>query len=209
MRAKMPQFLPFHWRIDAPRIVDKSSLGLIEDTLYAIRLVGVLCRLYHPDNKTILDHARQAVASLTRLFAERPSLTLTFDGHSLAADGQLMQFPELPIASFDYRYWLEFGHLQALGLAPGLTAHELLDFLRVLVAHEPIIDPRELFETIAALRLHHLQVLNWHALLPIPYEFPDCRPGFTHQSILAFLHGSAMRTDHREQSLPVQVEAPA
>ncbi len=190
-RDDEPAFLPFHWRIDAPQALDARTLEPMFEALSAIRLLGVQCRLYPPGSRTIGEFSLQAEAALARLFVERTGLTLTSDGTSLAVDGRLIQYAEIPIAYLDYRSWLESGHLQAVGLTRGITAQELQAFFQVLVAHDPSKGCRELLEKIAALRLHHLQVLSWHSLLTASQDraaqAARRQPAFTHQSILAFL----------------------
>ncbi len=196
-QESLPDFCRFTWCFKAPAEVDNHALKLLMEAVHAIRLTGIQCRLYPPTSRLIIEYADAAIAALNRLFAERSSLTITSDGETLALDGKTIISTDHLAFCQDYRLWMAAGDLQAIGVARGVHAQELLRFLTILVTHEPVDGYQALLEQVAGLHLNFIQLLSWHQLLSPTASnsatYARLQPVFTHREILGFLAETSQR----------------
>jgi len=187
----LPELANFTWDISPPEEVDEHALRLITNAVLAVRLAGVQYRLYPLHGQPVIECTENAMAALDRLFAERLSLTITFDGRTFAFDGKTVQRMDVFIACRDFQQWMRSGCLQAIGFARGVQKNELARFLHVLATHEPVDGYAAFLGKIAALNLKHIKVMTWYfvlaALAKTQELDEDHQPVFTHQSILDFL----------------------
>lgn len=178
------------WDLPPPDEVNDETADLIVKASTAIRLAAVQYHLYPLHCQPVRERTRQAMLSLERLLARRPSLIITFDGKTIAFDGIFMKRQELAVVTRDYARWMKEGCLHAIGIAHGIRSDEISRFLHTLVNHEPKAGVVGLLSKVASLNLLHLKVhtgfFTAPALADTVYD-ESLDDALTHSNILAFL----------------------
>jgi hypothetical protein len=124
------------WDQPPPLPVDADALKRIIQTATSLRLAALQYRLYPPHGQPVEECLSRAIDELQALFRTRPSLTLTWNGDTLAFDGEVIERSDFANVARDYCRWMEDGHLQALGIARGVEKSELGRFLQALASYE-------------------------------------------------------------------------
>ena len=150
---------------DMPPVTElaKEDEPLVIDAAMTLRLAGVQLRLYPPNSEIVRRTIGDAVTALDKLFTHRPALTISYDGHTVAFDGQVFQRRDLQLVLKDYQTWMTDGHLRAIGVTAGITEEELTRFLQTLTMGEVVENDTPLGERLMALSLENIKLLG-HAL---------------------------------------------
>jgi HEAT repeat protein/GGDEF domain-containing protein len=148
------------WDMPAMTELAPEDVPLVIDAAMTVRLAGVQLRLYPPNAEIVRRTITDAVSALNKLFVNRSGLTISYDNHTIAFDGQIFQRRDLQLVLKDYQTWMAEAHLRAIGIVPGVTEDELTRFLQTLAIAEVLEGDNALHDRLMALELENIKLLG-------------------------------------------------
>ncbi|HEY3377610.1 MAG TPA: HEAT repeat domain-containing protein [Armatimonadota bacterium] len=148
------------WDIPPAIPIEPKDVTPIIEAALAVRLAGVQFRLYPPTSQMARARVQEAMEAFSRLFLDRPSFVITFDGRTVAFDGQILMRRDLAIAVKDFFEWMGDGNLRAIGISCCVREYELARFLHAIATYEPKDKHSTLLNKVILLNLTNIRVLT-------------------------------------------------
>ena len=148
------------WTIPPANAIDAEDLERVISAALALRLAGVQFHLYPATSDLARAAAREAMTMLQELLRYRPSFIVTFDGRTVAFDGQFILRRDLQVAVRDFATWMGEGNIRAIGIARGVREYELSRFLQAMVSFSMKDGKSTLLDKVLLLNLSNIQLLT-------------------------------------------------
>lgn len=203
------------WDIPPAMPIEPEDINKVIDAALALRLAGVQFRLYPPTSELARAAVRETLTALEALFNHRPSMVITYDGRTIAFDGQIIQRRDLQVAVRDFLVWMGDGNLRAIGITAAVREFELSRFLHALATFEPKDNQTTLLSKVILLNLTNIKVLtrSFQADLPqmnMPMGGGAMPPLFAGQSMSgghapspSHANGPQGETGHANRMIPL------
>ncbi|HEX2948302.1 MAG TPA: AAA family ATPase, partial [Armatimonadota bacterium] len=148
------------WDIIPAAAIDQDDYDTIIEAALAVRLAGVQFRLYPATSDMARTAVHDALTALQKLFFKRPSFILTFDGRTVAFDGQIIQRRDLQVAVKDFYNWMADANVRAIGFSATVREYELARFLQSIATFDPKDGQSNFLNKVALLNLTNIKVLT-------------------------------------------------